>query len=221
MNQLPFSVYDFFGYLASGVLILAGVTVAFVGDEPLGETPSFLVGLLLIIAAYVVGHIDANIAGDLIERRLVRDRLHRPTEILLGEHAPPSRLARLLPGYYSPLPASLCVEIKTLADGRDAEALFLHCHATMKSDSVVQERLATFLNLYGFCRNATLALCTASICLAIGMVLGTAETGQYVAPGWWMMAALVGAVGMLYRYLKFYRQYAFELLTSYAERKAI
>jgi hypothetical protein len=30
---------------------------------------------------------------------------------------------------------------------------------------------------------------------------------------------VLGAIGMFYRYLKFYRQFAVELLTSYAERK--
>lgn len=218
MNQLPFSVYDFFGYLASGVVVLAGITTAFVGYEPLEESPTLLVGLLLIITAYVVGHIVANLAGDLVERRLVRDRLRPPTDILLGSHAPGRVVRAILPGYSTPLPRGVQERINELAGRRSGDTLFFHCHALMKSDSAVQGRLDTFLNLYGFCRNMAVALIVAAICLAIGLALDTAETGPDVAPGWWVAAAVLAALGMLYRYLKFYRQYAVELFTSYAER---
>lgn len=78
MNQLPFSVYDFFGCLASGAVVLAGITVSFIGYPPLRESPSLPVGIVLVIAAYVIGHIVANIAGYLIEGRLVAGRLGRP-----------------------------------------------------------------------------------------------------------------------------------------------
>jgi hypothetical protein len=219
MNQLPFSVYDFFGYLASGVVVLAGLTAAFVGYEPLRESPSLLAGLLLIISAYVIGHIVGNIAGDVLERRFVRNRLHPPTDILLGSHSP-GRLAKaFLPGYSTPLPSGVREQINARAGGRTSDALFFHCHAVMKPDAPVQRRLETFLNLYGFCRNMAVALVIVALCLAIGLVLDTAETGPDVGPGWWLVAAGVGAVGMLYRYLKFYRQYAIELFTSYAETK--
>jgi hypothetical protein len=220
MNQLPFSVYDFFGYLASGVVVLAGLTTAFIGYEPLQRSPTVLVGLLLIITAYVVGHMVGNIAGDLIERRLVRNHLHPPTDILFGSHTPGRLMNAVLPGYSTPLPSRVQDQVKELAGSRGGEALFFHCHAVMKSDPVVQGRLDMFLNLYGFCRNMTVALSIAAACLAIGLGLDTAETGPDVPPGWWLAAAALGALGMLYRYLKFYRQYAVELFTSFAERGA-
>jgi hypothetical protein len=220
MNQLPFSVYDFFGYLASGVVVLAGLTTAFIGYEPLQTSPSLVVGLLLIIAAYVIGHIVGNLAGDLIERRLVRNRLRPPTEILLGSHTPGPLVRAILPGYSTPLPSRVQDQVKERAGGREGDALFFHCHAVMKSDPVVQGRLETFLNLYGFCRNMAVALSIAAICLAIGLMLDTVETGPDVPGGWWLAAAVSAALGMLYRYLKFYRQYAIELFTSYAESTA-
>jgi hypothetical protein len=220
MNQLPFSVYDFLGYLASGAVVLAGLTVSFVGYEPLQQSPSLPVGLLLVIAAYVIGQIVANLAGDLIERRLVANRLHRPTDILLGFHVPDGLTKWLLPGYCTPLPGSTRDRVRNSSEGLEGGALFFHCHAVMKSDSVVRERLETFLNLYGFCRNMSLALVIVAACLGGGLVIGSADTGPVVAPGWWLAAAALAALGMLYRYLKFYRQYALELLTSYAERRA-
>jgi hypothetical protein len=36
---------------------------------------------------------------------------------------------------------------------------------------------------------------------------------------WWAVGALVGAVGMFYRYLKFFRHYTMEVFNSYAELK--
>jgi hypothetical protein len=220
VNQLPFNVYDFFGYLASGVVVLAGLTTAFIGYEPLQSSPNLVVGLLLIITAYVLGHIVGNLAGDLIERRLVRNRLRPPTDILLCTHTPRRLVKAILPGYSTPLPSRVQDQIRELAGSRGGDALFFHCHAVMKSDPVVRDRLETFLTLYGFCRNMAAALAIAAICLATGLALGTAETGPDLSPGWWLVAAVVAALGMLYRYLKFYRQYAVELFTSYAERNS-
>lgn len=219
MNQLPFSVYDFFGYLASGAVVLAAFTAAFIGYEPFETSPGLLVGFILVITIYILGHIVANLAGDLIERRLVRSRLQPPTEILLSFQTPDKWVARLFPGYSTPLPTGVQNRVKELAEPRVGDALFFHCHAVMKSNSVVQGRLETFLNLYGFCRNMALALVIAAVCLGAGLVLGTAETGPFAGPGCWIGASMLGAVGMFYRYLKFYRQFAVELLTSYAERE--
>lgn len=87
----------------------------------------------------------------------------------------------------------------------------------MKDDATVQGRLNTFLNLYGFARNMSLALVLSAIMLGVGIVRGSAQTGPEVSPGWWIGAGVVVAIGLFYRYLKFLRQYGVELLTSYAE----
>lgn len=217
MNQLPFSVYDFFGCLASGAVVIAGLTVSFVGYAPLREGPALPVGIVLVIAAYVVGHIVSNLAGYMIDRRLIAGRLGRPAEILLGEAVLPRRAAWLFPGYGTALPEATRQRIRGRSGDLRGEALFYHCFALMKRDEVVRERLATFLNLYGFCRNMAVALVVVAACLVAGLVTGSADTGPVVGPGWWLAASLAAAVGMLYRHLKFYRLYAWELLTSYAE----
>jgi hypothetical protein len=217
MNQLPFSVYDFFGYLASGAIVITGLTVSFVGYGQLGEGPSLPIGIVLVIVSYVIGHIVANLAGFLIERRLVVRRLGRPTEILVCEAQLPGWAAMLFPGYGTPLPEPTRERVRARAGDLRGEALFFHCFAVMKHDEVVRERLATFLNLYGFCRNMALALVAVAGCLIVGLLIGSADTGPAAGPGWWLAASVAAAVGMLYRFLKFYRQYALELLTSYAE----
>lgn len=217
MNQLPFSVYDFFGYLAAGAVVLGAFVASFFGDGAFSTTPTLAVGFLLVIVVYALGHLVANLAGDLIERRLVWGRLGTPTEILIGARTPDANRARCLPGYYRPLPAGVQAQVRSRSEDRTGTDLFFHCHARMKSDPVVQARLETFINLYGFCRNTALAAVIAVVFLAIGIVLGTAETGSVAGPGWWLALAIIASVGLLYRYLKFYRQYAVELFTSYAD----
>jgi hypothetical protein len=221
MEKIPFTVYDFFGYLASGFVVLIAITAAFVGYKPLRHTPNTLVGLLLLVVAYVTGHIVANLAGDIVERRVVRNRLGMPTEILMGARHPRHAVRFLLPGYSTPLPTGVQERIATRANAQGVmdrtEALFFHCHAKMKSDPTVQARLDLFLNLYGFCRNMSVALVLSAIALGVGQIIGSAQTGPDIGPMWWLGAALLAAVGLFYRYLKFLRQYGLELLTSYAE----
>lgn len=218
INQLPFSVYDFFGYLAAGAVVLAAWIASFFGDEPFRGSPTLIVGFLLIIMVYILGQIVANIAGDLIERRLVREKFGTPTDILFGHRTPNRLQARLFPGYFKRLAAGVRSQVNERATDRKGEDLFFHCHAQMKSDAVVWARLDTFLNLYGFCRNTMVAMLIAAACLGVGILLGSAETGSIADPGSWLVFCLVAAVGLFYRYLKFYRQYALELFTSYAER---
>jgi len=217
MNQLPFSVYDFFGYLAGGTVVLAALIASFFGDASFRTSPTLPVGFLLVIIVYVLGQIVANIAGDLIERRIVRRRLGTPTEVLLGDRTPNEFEARLLPGYFRALPPGVQAQVRARAGDRRGEDLFLHCHAQMKSDPVVQARLDTFLNLYGFCRNTAMSTSLAAACLLAGIALGSAETGSVAEPGWWLLLAVLATAGLFYRYLKFYRQYGFELFASYAE----
>ncbi len=81
MDKLTFTIYDFFGYLASGFVLIVALVAAFVGYKPLLGSPSAIISLLLVVAAYVVGHVIANLAGDLIERRLVRQGLGMPTRM--------------------------------------------------------------------------------------------------------------------------------------------
>lgn len=219
MDKIPFSVYDFFGYLAAGTLLLAGLVAAFAGDGMLKEDPSAIIAILLVIAAYVAGQVVANLAGFLIETKVVADGLGRPTTHLFGQGS--RRIAWLLPGYYRALPGKtqrrVLARATTLAGiNTTDEGLFYHCHALVRKQPAALERLNTFLNLYGFCRNVCMALLIIAPALVIGSRIGTAKTGS-ISPGWWALAAFVGAIGTFYRYLKFFRQYSLELYTTYAE----
>jgi hypothetical protein len=219
MDKLPFSVYDFFGYLSAGFVLLVGLAAAFTDSEAWQRTPGAGIALLLVVVAYTAGHVIANTSGYLIEGTLVRRILGAPNKVLFAEIRP--RWAWLLPGYYRPLPVEQ--RERVLARAAQAgisgpgEGLFYHCFAAAKESPATQARLDSFLNLYGFCRNMTISTLIVAGALLAGTLLGTAKTGMLVAPGWWAAAAFVASVGLLYRYLKFFRHYSVEVFVTYAE----
>jgi len=63
VDKIPFSVYDFFGYLASGFVILAAADYAFDGGWLLKDNLGAVFIVLWAIAASIIGHIVANVAG--------------------------------------------------------------------------------------------------------------------------------------------------------------
>jgi len=221
MDKLPFSIYDFFAYLSAGFVLLCGAAAAFVGGSGWQDTPTLMVGLLGVIAAYSAGHVLANISAFLLERLLVGRVLGTPTAVLLSDRPAP-RIRHLFPGYFTSLPRNQRDRVLRQARRRaDIEiagpALFYHCFASVKHDDVVMVRLNTFLNLYGFCRNMSLALLVVAAMLGIGTALGSVDTGSAVPVGWWIAGCVAGSLGLLYRYLKFFRHYGSEVFLSYAE----
>jgi hypothetical protein len=220
MDKLPFTVYDFFGYLSAGFVLLVGIAAAFTDSESWQRTPGAGVALLLIVIAYTAGHVVANMAGYLLEGVLVRRILSPPNKLLFTVGT--SRWSRLFPGYFRPLPREQRERVLALAATRGitepGEGLFYHCFNAAKEDPTSLGRLETFLNLYGFARNMSLATLIVAACLLAGTLTGNAKTGALIAPGWWVAAAFAASIGLLYRYLKFFRHYSVEVFVSYAER---
>ncbi len=217
MDKIPFSIYDFFGYLASGFILLVAVDYAFDGGWLLTENLGVVFAVLWTVVAYIIGHMIANISGFLLERNMVRRVLLSPEETLFQEKQT-TGWARIFPGFYQPFPKEIQSRILTKArEKADIEipgrALFLHCHAIVKRDEATQARLNSFLNLYGFCRNVSMATLLAFFILLSGIFLGHLE-GREI---WWAVAAAATAIGMFYRYLKFFRHYTTEVLVTYPE----
>jgi len=219
MSQIPFSVYDFFGYLASGFVVLTGLAAAFVGSDQWQTAPTTIVAIILVVAAYAGGQVVANIAGFVLEAQFVGRVLGAPATRLFRDDK--SRWRGIFPGYFRPLPTEQAQRVLARASKAGIEqpgqALFYHCFASAKSDEPTLLRLNTFLNMYGFARNMTIALLFSAFALLIGVLLGTAHTGSLVDPGWWAAGAGFLAGGLLFRYLKFYRHYAVEIFVFYAE----
>ncbi len=97
-------------------------------------------------------------------------------------------------------------------------ALFFYSFAIVRQDQATRERLETFLNLYGFCRNTCMALLLGAGLLILSVVSDSWKESGIGEPIWWAIpGALVAAVGMFYRYLKLFREYTVEVFRSYAE----
>lgn len=223
MSKIPFSVYDFFGYLAAGFILLVAIDYSFNGGSLLKkDNPTIIQTIVWILAAYIMGQIIANIAGDLIERRIVRNRFQSPEELLFQTLGATS-WRRIFPGFHQPLPTGLPERILQKAKDRagidtPCRSLFLHCHAIVKRDHVTKERLDTFLNLYGFCRNVCMAALLAVVILLADFFFDLISgRGLHPSNLWWSGAALLAAMGTFYRYLKFFRHYTVEVFTTYAE----
>ena len=94
----------------------------------------------------------------------------------------------------------------------DREALFHHARIIARQSRETWEKGEVFLNLYGFCRNLSFVLLVGSPVL---LVSGLLSERREVA----LLGAGLGAVGvgMLYRFLKFYRLYTFELFSAYPD----
>lgn len=219
MDALPFSVYDFFGYLAAGFVVLVAATAAFLGDAAIRSTPSVIEDALLIVLAYVAGQLISTISRTVLERGVLARALGFPSDRLFSTSDMWYR--RLFPGYIEPLPTEIQTRVLARAFQQASlrepgRALFVHCHARVRRDAVIAARLETFLKLHAFCRNMTLAGMIAAVLLLIGSLVGTAQTGR-LAPGVWVAIALATAVGMFYRWLRFYRHFAVEVFTGYAE----
>lgn len=220
MSKLPFSVYDTFAYLASGFIVAFGADLAFglgLREGELGAVDA-LAGVVLL---YIAGHLVAHLSSALFESVVVQRWLGPPEKRLLNSQAK-RPAASIFRAYFRPLPPPTRERLTALAGflcvPPGGRAFFYECHGVAQRDPVTRERLASFLNLYGFCRNASLALLLSAALLIVGALLtpgaaaATLESARKLA---FALAALVGSFGLFVRYLKFFRHYTTEVFLCY------
>ena len=104
MGKIPFSVYDFFAYLSSGTVVLA--TVDYIWGLGILERKEVgtVLGIVLVILAYVTGHIVAQFSSFLFEHTIVKRILQRPLALLLGDEAALDSLRWIFPNFHTPFP---------------------------------------------------------------------------------------------------------------------
>ena len=221
MNKLPFDPYDFFGYLSSGLLILVGMDMVLGFPAILGREFKVVDSAILIIAIYVTGQIIATPAKALLEDGLVGKVLGRPNVNLFQEKKPRIR-GLIFPGFYLPLPTQTRMKILSKAQNEGVEGmgedLFLHVRYSQAvvQDQKLGEKLNSFINKYGFSRNLSFSALLVGIGCLIKMVLSPGSDTDLRNYG---ITALITAIFLLYRYLKFFRQYSYEMFNTYAGAK--
>jgi hypothetical protein len=219
MDKLPFDPYDFFGYLACGLAVVIGMELTLGFPKVLGREFGLIDSLALLLAVYVTGQMVATPAKALLEDILVGKLLGRPSDNLVRESAPRFR-SFLFPGFFAPLPyhARAALVARAQADGveRTGEDLFLHVRFAPEvlANDKLMVRLDSFLNKYGFSRNLSFACLAVGVALAIKSSLSPAANIKEYAT-----VAFAAGVLLLYRYLKFFRQYSYELFNFFARAK--
>ena len=227
MNNISFNLYDFFGYLASGLLILSVVDYVYtwewvnVRNIPLGKIT------LIIIVAYIIGHIVSHISNIILEDILLRKIIGPPEYYLLNNELN-TKIKKCFPDNFKSLPENIRTKIKENAKQKgiscESRELFLHCHTVVKNDTIVHGRLLNVLNLYGFARNISLSLLIIAIILIISVINNSKMNNKLDIEYLKLILSFLSiffSYIMFLRFLKFYRQYRVEVFTTYAESKNV
>ena len=219
MEKIPFDPYDFFGYLASGLLVVLGMEFAIGFPHVVGQELKPFDIIALVFGMYIAGQIIATPAKAILEDGVVDKLLGRPTENLFRSKRPWLRRI-LFPGFYKPLPKTIQHRIVTRVRAENGstsgEGLFLHVHyhPEIRSDEKIVAKLQAFLNKYGFSRNLAFASLLAG---GATLIRSAVWNDPRIAPYGWT-AVIVGVL-LFYRYLKFLRQYSYELFNTYSGLK--
>lgn len=229
MDKLArFSDHDVFAYVASGLAAFVVVDLVYSTRYILGAEWTVASGALTIGAAYIAGQILAAPSSWLIERQFVHHVLFRPALILMNGRVLGWRtfLKRtVLLDYYTPLAPGLQRKVRERAAsdcGAEVagEDLFWCAFPLAKKDANAYARMDGFLKLCGFCRNMAFVGLAGACFIAANAVFEWAwlAWSDHVAQQlrWALLAMLIG-LGMLHRYLKFFRLYNVEVFVAYSE----
>jgi hypothetical protein len=216
MDRVPFDPYDFFGYLASGLLILVGMQLVLGFPQILGQDLKFVSSAFLLLAVYVAGQIIATPAEAILENLVVDKILHRPSVNLLRAKRPRVR-GILFPGFYRPLPEVIRTKLLHRIDAEGiqgaGEAFFVQVRykpEVLENEKLIK-KLDMFISKYGFSRNLAFSSLVVGCALLWKSFFGhDPEALKY------SVTALSASVMLFYRYLKFFRQYSYELFNAYA-----
>ena len=215
MTSIPFTVYDIFAYLSSGSLLLLAIDYAYGSKIVLSEAPPLPLMVAFLFASYICGHIVASLSEPTLEELVTRRWIGIPSEILMGTEPRPLA-CRLFPTYCRALPDQTRRRVQAHARSRgfsgSGEPLFLHTFSVVCQSDTERKRLDEFRNLYGFSRNVAFSLVFGGLLLA-----STIFFSPDPAPPISIIITLASGLAMFARFLKFYRQYTYQLFITYAE----
>lgn len=214
------------GYVICGLLILAASEAASDGkwlfESGLQPERIALFGTL----AWCAGYLVSRYSCDLLEQKFVHGFLKSPVETLLDDrgHRDRSWKETLFSNWHCPLPEETRDRILRAAEQECLSdfdrTLFPHAWTVVKHEPAILRRLELHRQLSSICR----ALCVGFVVVSTILVCGIIWHGVY--SGWgqsdlrklgYCLLSLFEAAAMLYRYLKFHRQYVAGVLIGYAE----
>jgi hypothetical protein len=214
LEKVPLDAYDFFAYLSCGAVGLAGADhFLSLGLMPTGSL-TILGAVALLIEAYIAGHVIAQLSSVIIEKGLTNRLIGQPAEILLFGTTR-TWFARLFPGYRERLPSAVKTalnhQLGTRGFSNDAEAMYLEAYSTAAQNAESFAILERFENLYGFARNMALVLAVLAVAYWVHPVGGDSP----------LIAPVLGvtSIVMLYRYLKFRREFVSRAFLLYLGRQ--
>jgi hypothetical protein len=215
-HKIPFNSYDFWAYLSAGFLFLFALDQVAATELLMRENWTIVQGVIAVSCAYTVGQIVESMSSWLFEKLLVGKVLGYPSAVLFGKTKASRWVHKLLPGYFEQLPGATQKAVrdkgKQVGVPFPGEALFWPAFANARTTPAIMNRLDIFLNLSGFCRNVALVAFIDAV-LLYWSYLRTNGPHEHRL---WACIALAVCIGMIPRYLKYFRLYGVEVFTSYA-----
>jgi hypothetical protein len=214
------------GYLICGFLILAACEAAGEGtwlverDWQLDSIGFF--GTIALGSGWIVSRVGLV----LLEQRFLRGCLESPEQFLFAT-APAAGWSwkrTLFPGYFRPLSEEARDRILVAAErdgfGERGIGLLRHAVTAVQQESTIFRRLDRYRKLSGICRSLCVGFVAVSAILACGIIwhglysgLGKADLRKLG----YCVLSLWEALLMVYRYLKFHRQYTVGVLNAFAD----
>lgn len=221
----PFTDYDFYAYLACGLVVLCGADYWHSGGQYILHNDwTFIQGLLAVAVAYVAGQIIAMPSSLILENAIARGILRPPVAVQVSDTQGKAEqvIGKYLIGrYYAPLPQSLRTKILQKAQRQtglnidelrqNPDELFMPAYHAARQSEDTCKRMDDFRNQYGFNRNMAF-----SGLVVMLLMLDKALRGGDVDAYGLAALALILSLGMFVRFLKFYACFAAEVLRAYA-----
>ncbi|WP_145902190.1 hypothetical protein [Sphingobium sp. MI1205] len=223
-DWFPLAEYEFYAFVASGMLLIAALDYSLTGGVLVNRTNwNIIDGVFWTVVAYLTGQITAGPSSSLIEHLLARRLLSIPADIQLGlrdRNWVERRLAACFaPREYAPLRepiraralARAAKQLGVAEDQLDGETVFQAAFHPVRGVSDTVGRLNSFMNQYGMSRN---------ICFVSLVAVGALTYRQLQTPtnqtAFILAGSAVLAVGMFGRFLKFYSAYSSDVIRTYA-----
>ena len=220
-----FNSYDFFAYLISGILLIALVDYVFNRgwlDVELGISN----GILLLVGSYAAGHVVATLSFIVFEDWLTNSWIAKPNLLVMGLRKP-----RSIEKFISRMVGGGGFELETEGNRIIVENIFKKTSGEevskenidrvtklgrkyMRGDNMTHERISSFQNLSGFCRNVAMVLFITPP-LLLGKLIFHFEVEVLL----YLLTSVFLLIVFTLRYIKFYYSYRYELLRQIWQNK--